>query len=354
MAIKSALIVDDSQMARVFLKKQLESLAVSVQMVNSGEESIKFLVKNRPDVIFMDCLMPEMDGFSTTKKIIKNPDSSDIPIIMCTGKESEEDKDKALKSGAAGYLYKSSSIEPLQAILDKLNQKQKMAKPSKPVLKKPSPTKTVLLKDDINTIEKISVDTAADVAMKVANDIIMKQIATLENNYKNELNNKINSLTKQFEQEVIISVKTSLEYNQNYVDDKISRIDESLIPALKGELNDSIKVAITELKAELDQVDINSIIDKQIKQKTQLILENNLSTITSILSEHEVIHSAIKAKIKEQQTGHSEKIQSLETKITSKSSLSSNALSIIAFLLGASALAISLYPYLKSYFQIYF
>ena len=109
MDIQTALVVDDSKMARFTLKKQLESRNISVYFAKSGEESIDFLINNHPDVIFMDCLMPGIDGFEATQQILSNSDTSDIPIIMCSAKESDEDKQKAFASGAVGYIQKTSS-----------------------------------------------------------------------------------------------------------------------------------------------------------------------------------------------------------------------------------------------------
>ena len=128
MDIQTALVVDDSKMARFTLKKQLESRNISVYFAKSGEESIDFLINNHPDVIFMDCLMPGINGFEVTQQILSNSDTSDIPIIMCSAKESDEDKQKAFNSGASGFMTKSSSSEPLNAILDELRTLEIKAK----------------------------------------------------------------------------------------------------------------------------------------------------------------------------------------------------------------------------------
>lgn len=88
MAIKNALLVDDSKVARFALSKLLEHRDMQVNMACSAEEALDFLSSNEhPDVIFMDHLMPGMNGVEATKAIKSNPNTAGIPIIMCTSQE---------------------------------------------------------------------------------------------------------------------------------------------------------------------------------------------------------------------------------------------------------------------------
>jgi CheY-like chemotaxis protein len=115
MTIKSALLVDDSKVARFALGKLLEKLNLKVDMVGSGEEALSFLSSNpRPDVIFMDHLMPGMNGVDATKAIKMNPDTSEIPVIMCTSKKSDEFTEDAVTYGIYGVLTKPA--EPANVI----------------------------------------------------------------------------------------------------------------------------------------------------------------------------------------------------------------------------------------------
>ena len=66
---KTALIVDDSKSARVVLKRVLETHDLDVDTTESAEEALDYLIGNRPDVIFMDHLMPGMDGFEAVSAI---------------------------------------------------------------------------------------------------------------------------------------------------------------------------------------------------------------------------------------------------------------------------------------------
>src|SRR5690606_39693479 len=85
MTIKNALLIDDSKVARFALSKLLENASMNVSMAGSAEEALDYLSHNDlPDVIFMDHLMPGMNGVEATKAIKSNPDTAHIPIIMCT------------------------------------------------------------------------------------------------------------------------------------------------------------------------------------------------------------------------------------------------------------------------------
>ncbi|OZG71321.1 two-component system response regulator [Hahella sp. CCB-MM4] len=123
MTIKSALLVDDSKVARFALSKLLENVSMNVDMAGSAEEALDYLDKNdRPDVIFMDHLMPGMNGVEATKAIKSNPQTAGIPIIMCTSKKSKEFEDAAKRFGIYNILTKPPQNEGLSNILDQLNK----------------------------------------------------------------------------------------------------------------------------------------------------------------------------------------------------------------------------------------
>lgn len=109
---KCALIVDDSQTARRVLGKVLEQHQVKVEMAESAEEALDYLAANRPDVIFMDHLMPGMDGFQAVRAIKNNPATATIPIMMYTSQAGELYVSQARALGAVGVLPKQ--IKPVQ------------------------------------------------------------------------------------------------------------------------------------------------------------------------------------------------------------------------------------------------
>jgi len=106
MSSKRALVVDDSKSARAFLSRILERHEITVDAAESAEAAIDYLTRNRPDVIFMDHMMPGMDGFQAVQSIKNNPRTSAIPILMYTSQEGDLYLGQARALGAEGVLPK--------------------------------------------------------------------------------------------------------------------------------------------------------------------------------------------------------------------------------------------------------
>ena len=108
---KRALVVDDSRSARVVLTRMLERYGILVDAAESAEAALDYLKEKRPDVIFMDHLMPGMDGLQAVREIKAQPELAAIPIMMYTSQEGEIYSGQARASGAVGVLPKS--IRPI-------------------------------------------------------------------------------------------------------------------------------------------------------------------------------------------------------------------------------------------------
>lgn len=106
MPIKRALVVDDSKAAGLALRRMLEQHSVSVDLADSGEAALTYLKSQMPDVIFMDHIMPGLNGLEATKAIIADPKTATIPIVMYTSTEGDSYLDKAKAHGARGILPK--------------------------------------------------------------------------------------------------------------------------------------------------------------------------------------------------------------------------------------------------------
>ena len=108
---KRALVVDDSKSARVVLSRMLEKYGIEVDSADSAETALEYLKDHHPDVIFMDHLMPGMDGLQAVREIKANPELASIPVMMYTSQEGEIYGGEARASGAIGVLPKS--IRPI-------------------------------------------------------------------------------------------------------------------------------------------------------------------------------------------------------------------------------------------------
>ncbi len=132
MTIQKALVVDDSKLARVSLRKKLQQRDLEVTMAESGAGAIDSLDKELVDVVFMDHLMPQMNGFEAMHAIKENDNTRHIPVIMCTGKEEPGYLDEAVAQGAAGILPKPPAEEALSQALQEAEKAMCAAKPSEP------------------------------------------------------------------------------------------------------------------------------------------------------------------------------------------------------------------------------
>src|SRR5271166_925461 len=121
MARKRALIVDDSKSARVILSRMLEKYDIEVDLAESAEQSIEYLKGNRPDAIFMDHLMPGMDGLQAVQAIKSNPRTAMIPIMMYTSQEGELYVGQARALGAMGVLPKQVRPVDVSKVLYELH-----------------------------------------------------------------------------------------------------------------------------------------------------------------------------------------------------------------------------------------
>jgi CheY-like chemotaxis protein len=118
---KRALIVDDSRSARVILSRMLEQHGMAVDTAESAEQALEYLHQQRPDVIFMDHLMPGMDGFQAVQVIKGDPQTATIPLMMYTSQEGELYVSQARALGAVGVLPKTVRPVDVSRVLYQLH-----------------------------------------------------------------------------------------------------------------------------------------------------------------------------------------------------------------------------------------
>jgi two-component system KDP operon response regulator KdpE len=104
------LIVDDDPSIRKFVRANLEARNYGVLLAGDGEEGLQIVEKELPDLIILDIMMPQMDGFEVCRRV---REWSQIPIIMLSARDDEDDKVKCLDSGADDYLTKPFSLKEL-------------------------------------------------------------------------------------------------------------------------------------------------------------------------------------------------------------------------------------------------
>jgi len=115
MAIKNILLVDDSKTELHFLSDLLEKRGYKIRTAENGEEAMRRLGEETPDLILMDVVMPGQNGFQLTRAITRDPRFADVPVIMCTSKNQETDKVWGMRQGARDYIVKPVDADELVA-----------------------------------------------------------------------------------------------------------------------------------------------------------------------------------------------------------------------------------------------
>jgi len=115
MAMALILIVDDSPTEVHVFKNALERHGFKTATATDGVEGVRMAREIRPDLIFMDIVMPNMNGYQATRALTNDPHTRTIPIVMVTSKGQETDKIWGLRQGAVDYMVKPVSPDQLVA-----------------------------------------------------------------------------------------------------------------------------------------------------------------------------------------------------------------------------------------------
>lgn len=114
------LVVDDSPTQMANMVKIVEAHGHQTVTATNGMEGVEKAKAELPELILMDVVMPELNGFQATRKITKDPATAHIPVILVTTKDQDTDKVWGERQGAAGYLVKPVSENDLIAKVNEL------------------------------------------------------------------------------------------------------------------------------------------------------------------------------------------------------------------------------------------
>ena len=114
---KTVLIADDDVRNIFSLTKTLENLGMKVLAAIDGKEALQVLGKHTVDIVLMDMMMPELDGYETTERIRSNPKFRRLPVIAITSKAMTGDREKCIAAGASDYITKPVDIDQLLSLL---------------------------------------------------------------------------------------------------------------------------------------------------------------------------------------------------------------------------------------------
>lgn len=116
------LIVEDDRQLAELTKINFPVEYFAAKACYGGGDALKEIIKERPDLVVLDVMMPGMDGWEVLLKLKSDPKTSSIPIIMCTAKDGLGDVEKSFNYGAQSYIIKpivfSKLLKKVAAILD--------------------------------------------------------------------------------------------------------------------------------------------------------------------------------------------------------------------------------------------
>jgi CheY-like chemotaxis protein len=284
MTVKHVLVVDDSRSARFMLRKMLGKINLTADLAKSGEEAIDYLKNNHPDAIFMDHMMPGMNGLETVQQIKENPQTSVIPVIMYTSQDGEEYEKNIISHGVMDILSKPASPDNLSAVVRKLNKLPEIPIGQIEVEQEASNDSYQLSTDDIDKIVRQTAEAAVaaavryqvigamaqqlskfrsevnlcddNMATRIAENIFDTRITSYSDNISQQINQYMDEMTRQLEKVEI---------------DKVNKLN----PKILEEIKSVVSLSSTNKAIEASRETANSVANDAIMTMTEAVNRAN-------------------------------------------------------------------------------
>jgi DNA-binding response OmpR family regulator len=104
---KKILLVEDDPMIVEMYKMRLEEEGFEVLITDRGSEALEWAMSRRPEVVLLDIILPEVDGFSILQNLKNSQETKDIPVLLLTNLGQESDQEKGRQMGVTDYFVKS-------------------------------------------------------------------------------------------------------------------------------------------------------------------------------------------------------------------------------------------------------
>jgi twitching motility two-component system response regulator PilH len=108
---KKVLVTDDSPVDQANIRNVLSDAGFLVVTASSGDEAIAKAKSEKPAIVFLDIVMPGMDGYETCRTLAADPETKDIPVVFVTSKGQKADKVWGQLQGAKGHIQKPFSAD---------------------------------------------------------------------------------------------------------------------------------------------------------------------------------------------------------------------------------------------------
>ena len=303
--MKNVLLVDDSRSARMVLKKMLEKNSMEVELAESGEEAIVYLQSAKPDVIFMDHLMPGMDGLEVAKIISSDPKTSNIPIVMCTSKEGDEYIAEARAHGAVEILSKPPSIDQVKQIINGLNEVKEVseAPESTPNTEQEEveAVETVETVEEIEEVSELETEAESDLDLAPEFEEDLEELSAEESEFLSEAFANPASTPTFPVSDPAPAPAAGASIDKALVVSTVDSIVETRLDELKDSLKDMVnQVAATKVEMELEKalsswqdatlVEATIHSEQAVKQHIEKDLDKQQSQIRSLAEILDQLH----------------------------------------------------------------
>ncbi len=256
---RTSLVVDDSKVAYIKLKKMLTELGIESEWADSGEKSLEYLRDNRPDIIFMDIMMPGMGGFAATEQILADKAIAPAPpIVMCSGNADEGNREIADRLGASGFLAKGGTRDDLDQILTHVKQRASAA----PTARVPSSTSS--------EASEVSVEQLRQIAREVAHEALATALPTV-------INERVDEIVRQSAEQAVASALLQMEDTaQRGVNQAIREVMGDIEKQAKDSADRALNTSVSEVQNRLN-ARMEGVLD-QLKNQMQTKIDQSLKT----------------------------------------------------------------------------
>ena len=284
MSVKHVLVVDDSKSARFMLRKMLGKINLTADLAESGEDALDYLKSNRPDAIFMDHMMPGLNGLETVQQIKEDPQTSVIPVIMYTSQDSEEYAKNVISYGVMDILPKPASPDNLSAVVRKLNKLPEIPIGQIEVTQNASNDSHHLSTEDIDQIVRQTAEAAVAAAVRYQ---VIGAMAQELSKFRSEIKLCDDKMATRIAENIFdaritsYSDKFSKQINQ-YMDEMSGKMDKSEISSVSQidtkimeEIKSVARLSSTSKAIEASRETANSVAHEAVLSLTEAVNKSN-------------------------------------------------------------------------------
>ena len=114
---RNVVLVDDNPTSRKFFLRAIENLSIDLKTYGNTDDAIEYLKDNKPDLLFLNIIMPDKNGLTFLEELRKLPLHSDTRVIMITSKDYSQDRTIASQLGALDFIVKPMSMRSITSIM---------------------------------------------------------------------------------------------------------------------------------------------------------------------------------------------------------------------------------------------